>query len=35
MDNLTTACLRCNRQKHDKTVEEFTEWKKNKISGDK
>lgn len=35
MDNLTTACLRCNRQKHDKTVEEFMEWKKNKISGDK
>jgi CRISPR/Cas system Type II protein with McrA/HNH and RuvC-like nuclease domain len=26
-DNLATACRRCNRQKKDKTVEEFQEWR--------
>lgn len=25
--NLTTACRTCNRQKHDKTPEEFKTWK--------
>jgi len=25
--NLTTACLKCNRQKKDKTPEEFNQWK--------
>lgn len=29
IDNLTTACRRCNRQKRDKTVEQFTEWRVN------
>lgn len=29
LSNLTTACRRCNRQKKDKTVEEFIEWRKN------
>lgn len=26
--NLTTACRTCNRQKKDKSVEEFLEWKR-------
>jgi hypothetical protein len=28
--NLTTACRKCNRQKKDKSVEEFLNWKQNK-----
>lgn len=28
-DNLTTACLKCNRQKHNKTPEEFIVWRLN------
>lgn len=27
IDNLTTSCRHCNRQKHDKTDEEFIEWR--------
>lgn len=27
IDNLTTSCRRCNRQKKDKTVTEFLEWR--------
>lgn len=27
MSNLTTSCRRCNRQKKDKTVQEFIEWR--------
>lgn len=27
IDNLTTACRRCNRQKRDKSVEDFKKWK--------
>ncbi|MDP5277200.1 HNH endonuclease [Chengkuizengella axinellae] len=27
LSNLTTSCRRCNRQKRDKTVEEFKEWR--------
>jgi uncharacterized protein YbaR (Trm112 family) len=27
LENLTTSCRRCNRQKKDKTVEEFEEWR--------
>lgn len=26
-ENLTTSCLRCNRQKKDKSVQEFNNWK--------
>lgn len=29
LENLTTSCQRCNRQKRDKTVSEFLKWKKN------
>lgn len=25
--NLTTACITCNRKKHDKTPEEFLKWR--------
>jgi CRISPR/Cas system Type II protein with McrA/HNH and RuvC-like nuclease domain len=31
INNLTTACRKCNRQKKDKSVEEFLIWKENKI----
>ena len=27
MDNLVTACRKCNRQKRDKSVEEFLKWR--------
>jgi len=27
LSNLTTSCRKCNRQKKDKTVEEFLKWK--------
>lgn len=27
MDNLITSCLRCNRQKRDKSIKEFLKWK--------
>lgn len=27
LDNLTTSCRKCNRQKKDKSVEEFINWK--------
>ncbi|WP_462394332.1 HNH endonuclease [Lentilactobacillus parabuchneri] len=27
MSNLITACQHCNRQKHDKTVSEYLEWR--------
>ena len=27
LENLTTSCRKCNRQKKDKTVEEFIEWR--------
>jgi 5-methylcytosine-specific restriction endonuclease McrA len=30
LSNLTTSCRKCNRQKKDKTVEEFVKWKKRK-----
>lgn len=30
IENLTTSCLRCNRQKKDKTVEQFKEWRTNR-----
>ncbi len=30
LNNLTTACRKCNRQKKDKTAEEFNKWKRNK-----
>jgi hypothetical protein len=29
--NLITACRKCNRQKKDKSVEEFITWKLNKL----
>lgn len=29
IDNLVTSCVRCNRQKKDKTYEEYIEWRKN------
>jgi hypothetical protein len=29
MDNLTTACQKCNIQKKDKSVSDFLEWRKN------
>lgn len=28
LSNLVTSCRHCNRQKHDKTSEEFMKWKK-------
>jgi hypothetical protein len=28
MENLVTACRKCNRQKYNKSVEEFKEWRK-------
>jgi len=28
LDNLTTSCRKCNRQKRDKTIQEFKEWRK-------
>ena len=31
IENLVTACRKCNRQKKDKSVEEFIIWKKNKL----
>lgn len=31
LDNLTTACRKCNRSKRDKSVEEFKEYQKIKI----
>jgi hypothetical protein len=30
MDNLITSCRKCNRQKKDKSVAEFLQWKDNK-----
>lgn len=30
IDNLTTSCRRCNRQKKDKPVEEFLKWRKER-----
>ena len=30
INNLVTACRKCNRQKHDKTKEEYMEWLKKK-----
>lgn len=30
LDNLATSCRRCNRQKRDKSVEEFMLWRKRK-----
>lgn len=30
LDNLITTCRKCNRQKKDKTLEEFDKWKKLK-----
>jgi len=27
LNNLTTACRKCNRQKKDKSVQEFLEWR--------
>lgn len=29
LENLVTSCRRCNRQKKDKSVEEFLKWKNN------
>jgi hypothetical protein len=29
LDNLTTSCRRCNRQKKDKSVDQFKTWKAN------
>lgn len=29
LNNLVTACRKCNRQKRDKSLEEFNEWKQN------
>ena len=29
ISNLVTSCRRCNAQKHDKTLNEFIEWKKH------
>lgn len=31
LENLTTACRKCNRQKKDKLVEEFLNWKNLKL----
>lgn len=28
--NLTLACLQCNREKHEKTVEEYLAWRKKR-----
>ena len=28
ISNLVTSCRRCNAQKHDRTLEEFLEWRK-------
>ncbi|WP_408582140.1 HNH endonuclease [Enterococcus faecalis] len=28
LDNLVCACRKCNRQKKDKTLEEFERWRK-------
>lgn len=33
IENLTTACMRCNRQKKDKSVVEFNEWRALKENG--
>lgn len=30
IENLTTSCRRCNRQKKDKTLTEFLEWRNRK-----
>jgi CRISPR/Cas system Type II protein with McrA/HNH and RuvC-like nuclease domain len=29
IENLTTSCVKCNRQKKDKTVEDFVKWRLN------
>lgn len=29
LENLTTSCRKCNRQKHDKSAEEFLKWRIN------
>lgn len=29
IDNLATSCRHCNRQKRDKSLEEFRRWKKH------
>lgn len=31
LNNLTTSCRQCNRQKKDKTVSEFLRWKQKKL----
>lgn len=31
LDNLTTSCRKCNRQKKNKTVSEFFTWRENKF----
>lgn len=31
LENLTTACRKCNRQKKDKSVQEFLTWKNNRL----
>jgi hypothetical protein len=31
LNNLTTSCRKCNRQKKDKSVIEFKQWKSNKL----
>jgi HNH endonuclease len=31
LENLTTSCRKCNRQKKDKSVEEFLLWKESKL----
>jgi 5-methylcytosine-specific restriction endonuclease McrA len=29
LDNLVTSCRKCNRQKHDKDLDSFLEWKRS------
>lgn len=31
LDNLTTSCRKCNRQKKDKSVQEFLNWKSKQL----
>lgn len=31
IQNLTTSCRKCNRQKKDKSVDEFNKWKNNRL----
>lgn len=31
LENLTTSCRKCNRQKKDKSVDEFLLWKESKL----